>query len=237
MVSPDKSRRPSSHVAEHVDRAADVVAARIGDRLAVVERFDLGELVSVLFKKVAEVPYEPRTLGGRDARPRAGFERLARRLHRKVDVGFVAGRDVGDDFLRRRILDLEGLAALGLDPFAVDQHVMLLGQKRLRIFAKFRFGDGDVHDVLPMELVGLELVGIAISQRIYRCAACVQRAPPSSHGGESEVRRSRAKSWRCRLHRPQRIRVWCGLGRCRVGAKKQNFGRPRGRAHRRWRLL
>ena len=26
-----------------------------------------------------------------------------------------------------------------------------------------------------MELVGLELIGIAISRRIYRCAACVQR--------------------------------------------------------------
>jgi hypothetical protein len=38
---------------------------------------------------------------------------------------------------------------MGLDPFAVDQHVMLLGQKRLRIFAKLRFGDGDVHDILP----------------------------------------------------------------------------------------
>src|SRR5580693_1825564 len=67
----------------------------------------------------------------------------------RIDVRFISGRDVGDDFLRRRIFDLEGLAALRLDPFAVDQHVMLLGQKRLRIFAKLRFGDGDVHDILP----------------------------------------------------------------------------------------
>jgi phosphatidylserine/phosphatidylglycerophosphate/cardiolipin synthase-like enzyme len=103
----------------------------------------------MLFEEVAEVPYEPRAFGWRDARPRAGFERLARRLHSKINVGFVAGRDVGDDLLRRRVFDLEGLAALGLDPFAVDQHVMLLGQKRLRVFAKLRFGNGDVHDVLP----------------------------------------------------------------------------------------
>jgi hypothetical protein len=39
--------------------------------------------------------------------------------------------------------------ALSLHPFAVDQHVMLLGQKRFRVLAKLRFGDGDVHDVLP----------------------------------------------------------------------------------------
>jgi hypothetical protein len=116
-----KARRPSSHVAEHIDRAADVVAARIGDGLAIVERLDLGELVSVLFEEVAEVPHKPRALGGRDARPRAGFKRLPRRLHRKVDVGFVARGDVRDDFLRRRILDLKGLAALGLDPFAADR--------------------------------------------------------------------------------------------------------------------
>jgi hypothetical protein len=70
-------------------------------------------------------------------------------LHCKVDVGFVASRDVGDDFLRRRILDLEGLAALGLDPFAVNEHVLFLGQKRLRIFAKFGFGNGDVDCILP----------------------------------------------------------------------------------------
>ena len=152
-----KARRPSGHIAEHGDRAADIVAARIGDRLAIVERLDLGELVGVLFKEVAQAPDELGAVGGRDARPGAGFKRLARRLHRKVDVGFVSGRDVRDDFLRRRILDLEGLAALGLDPFPVDQHVMLLGQKRLRVFAKRGFGDGDVHGHPP----GLELMDLS----------------------------------------------------------------------------
>src|ERR1700729_463324 len=34
---------------------------------------------------------------------------------------------------------------------AVGQHVMLLGQKRLRIFAELGFGNGDVHDVLPRQ--------------------------------------------------------------------------------------
>ena len=59
------------------------------------------------------------------------FERLSRRRHRGVDVGLVARGDVGDDLLRGGVLDLEGLAALGFDPFAVDQYVMFLGQKRL----------------------------------------------------------------------------------------------------------
>jgi hypothetical protein len=58
---------------------------------------------------------------------------------------------------------------------SVDQHVMLLGQKRLRVFAKLRFGDGDIHDILPDGAGGFRADGIAISRRIYRCAACVQR--------------------------------------------------------------
>src|ERR1700735_2839610 len=41
------------------------------------------------------------------------------------------------------------LPLLAATHFAVDQHVMLLGQKRLRVFAKLRFGDGDIHDILP----------------------------------------------------------------------------------------
>jgi hypothetical protein len=40
---------------------------------------------------------------------------------------------VRDDFLRRRILDLEGLAALGLDPFAVDRKKFLVYLILLRI--------------------------------------------------------------------------------------------------------
>jgi hypothetical protein len=144
-----EARRPSGHIAEHVDRAADVVPARIGDRLAVVERLDLGEFVGVLFEEVAELPHELRAVAGRNARPLAGFERLSRRRDRGVDVRLVARRHVGDDLLCRRVLDLEGLAALGLDPFAVNQHVMLLGEKRLRVLAELRFGNGDVHEVLP----------------------------------------------------------------------------------------
>src|ERR1700722_13719328 len=97
---------------------AGVVAGRVGDWFAVV---DLRELVGVLFEEVAEVPYEPRPVGWRDARPRAGFKRLPRRLNRKVDVCFVSRRNAGDDLLRRRVLDFESLAALGLDPFAVDR--------------------------------------------------------------------------------------------------------------------
>ena len=92
-----QARRPSRHVAEHVDRALHVVAARIGDRLAVVERFEFGEFVGMLFEQVAQPPDQARSLGRRDARPRTGLESPARGGDGQVDIGFVAGRDVGDD--------------------------------------------------------------------------------------------------------------------------------------------
>ena len=41
-----QSRRPSRHVAEHVDRALHVALAGVGHRLAVVERLEFGELVA-----------------------------------------------------------------------------------------------------------------------------------------------------------------------------------------------
>jgi hypothetical protein len=56
---------------------------------------------------------------------------------------------MSDDLLRCGVFDFERLAALGLDPFAADQHAVLFGQERLRGFAELRFGDSDVHEVLP----------------------------------------------------------------------------------------
>src|SRR5262249_2786866 len=45
-------------------------------------------------------------------------------------------RYVADDFLRRRILHWKGFAAACFDPLSVDQHAMLLAEKRRCGFAK-----------------------------------------------------------------------------------------------------
>ena len=50
---PIQSRRPARHVAEHFDRAADIIAASVGDWLAVVERFQFGKFVGMAFEQVA----------------------------------------------------------------------------------------------------------------------------------------------------------------------------------------
>ncbi len=85
---------------------------------------------------VAERPDQTLPRGGRNARPRSGLEGATRRGDRQIDVRLVAGRNMGDHFFVSRVLDGEGLAAAGVDPFAVDQHLMFFRQKRRRGGAK-----------------------------------------------------------------------------------------------------
>ena len=125
-------RCPSRHVAEHLDRAADIVAPSVGHRLAIVERFQFGQLVGMTFEQVGQRPDEALSCGGRDPGPGSGLEGAARGGDRKIDIRLIPGRDVGDDFFGRGILDRKGLAAARVNPFAIDQHLMFLGQERGR---------------------------------------------------------------------------------------------------------
>jgi hypothetical protein len=103
-----------------------VALAGIGHRLAVVEGLEFREFVDMLLQKVAQAPDQPRSIGGRNARPRAGFESPARRRDGKVDIGLIAGRHMGDGLFGRRILDGKGLAAFRGDPFSVDEELEFL---------------------------------------------------------------------------------------------------------------
>ena len=100
-------------------------------------------------EKVAERPDQTLPLAGLDARPRPGLEGAARGGDGEIDVGLVAGRDMGDDFLGGGILDRERLAAAGVDPFAVDQHLMLFRQERRRGGTERWFAYGNGHFYLP----------------------------------------------------------------------------------------
>jgi hypothetical protein len=117
-----------------------IVAARVRHRLAVVERLELGELVGVLLEQVAEPPDEARAIARQDARPRTALEGPAGGGDRRVDIGFVPGWYMADDLFGCGILDRKGLAALRVDPFAVDQELVGLGEKGSRGGAKRRCG-------------------------------------------------------------------------------------------------
>src|SRR5580704_15247822 len=106
------------------------------ERLAVVERFKLRELLAMLVNQVRELPHHLPALRGRDLRPRAGFEGSASGFDRAVNVFLVAFRDVGEHFTCRGIVGGKGLPGSGVDPLAVDEHLASLGDKACYVFIR-----------------------------------------------------------------------------------------------------
>ena len=76
MVLPSSLGGPSGHVAEKFGGEGDVGGARDGQRFAVIERLEVGELFDVRVDQVAELPDELAALGGRHLAPLA-FECFA----------------------------------------------------------------------------------------------------------------------------------------------------------------
>ena len=89
-------RRPAGEVAQVADRARDVDVLGEPDRLAVVERLDLGELLRVLLERVGERVHQPLAAGRGHRPPRARGERLACGGDGAVDVLGAAVGDLGD---------------------------------------------------------------------------------------------------------------------------------------------
>ena len=115
-------RRPPGVVAELVDHERDVGDARDRDRLAVVERLELRELLAVRLDEVGELPEHPAALRRRRARPGSALERLPRGADGAIDVLLVAGGNLRERLFRRGIVGRECLAGRRFHPLAVDQH-------------------------------------------------------------------------------------------------------------------
>ena len=79
-------RRPAGAVAEEVHRRRHVDALRDDERLAVVERLDLGELLRVGLDQVGELEQPALAIDRPRRAPFARLERGARRLHGEVHV-------------------------------------------------------------------------------------------------------------------------------------------------------
>ncbi len=116
---------PAGVVAIAIDDEREVGSHRIAQWLAVVERLQLGEFVLVLFDQVGELVHKAAALARIHLLPRALVERLARGFGGLVNVGLVTLGDVGDHLAGGRVEGLEGLAALGVKPLAVDEHLRL----------------------------------------------------------------------------------------------------------------
>ncbi len=69
---------PARVVAQAIDHQRQVAVAALVDRLAVVQSFQLGQLVDVLFDQLRELVHQPAAVARVHLLPRAAVERLAR---------------------------------------------------------------------------------------------------------------------------------------------------------------
>ena len=117
---------------------ADVVGCdrnlvpRRRERLADVQRLELGDLIPMLVQRVRQLEQHLGALGGRGLQPLD--EGLLRRLDRMVDVFGRCARHLGDHLAGRWVENLHGLAARSVDPLAADEVLVL--------------GNGGAHDYL-----------------------------------------------------------------------------------------
>src|SRR3954454_3611917 len=123
---PGRAPLTAAQAAVQTNRATSVCGLGHGLRLAVVDGFKRGEFVRVLQDQVADLVQEASARRRRHARPGGALEGATGGLHGEIDIGLITLGDTGDNLAGRRVRNLEGLARLGGDPFAVDKKVALV---------------------------------------------------------------------------------------------------------------
>ena len=122
--------RPAGEVAQVLDRERHVHAPGELDRLAVVERLQLGELVGVVLEGLGEGQHRARALGRGDAVPAPVLERLAGGAHGAVHVRGAGVGHLGDRPAGGRVERLEGAPVGGLEALAADDQAVRPGRER-----------------------------------------------------------------------------------------------------------
>ena len=183
----------------HELAAVGDLAARLGERLAHLDRHEQGEVLLALLQQVERAPEDLGALARRRRRPRG--ERLDGGVERRLAVGGRGIRDLLDDRAGRRVVDLERLAALGGPPLAADEErVRHAGQQ----FGLAVVGHGDslvvcgCRERMPRHpLIGGSMPILPARGNAGRCTRCTYagralcamdgqrrpRAPASGDGG------------------------------------------------------
>ena len=107
----------------HGQRQVDV--ARVGQRLAVVERFQSRQLVDLVFDQVAELVDQPAALAGIHPRPRTAVEGLAGGSHGRLHVSRVALGHARNRLFGGRVDRFEGASASRRHPLAANKALRL----------------------------------------------------------------------------------------------------------------
>ncbi len=141
-------RRPAGEIAEGVDRALHVDVARIGNRLAHVDRFDLSQFRCVRFDQIGEAVKQPFALKGFEPAPRSAVELFAGRFDRAIQIGGRAQGNVRDDARGGRFEHRQGVALALRNPGTANKHPLRLGEKTLRLFP-----DSELLQVILYDLI------------------------------------------------------------------------------------
>jgi hypothetical protein len=120
---------PTGHVTEQLGGQRHVRGPGHGERLAVVECLELGELLQVLVDEIADPPHDPAPFRWRHTAPRTVFEGPSGGTNGQVDVDRVALSDGGECFTRSRVDRLKGLAGLGVDQVPIDKQLPASGNE------------------------------------------------------------------------------------------------------------
>ena len=136
------ARLQLGHGQRHVGHAGD------GERLAVVDGFQLGELLQLPLDEVGELPQQAAPLRPGHPRPRAAVEGPARGRDGTVHVLLVGFRHLGQHRSRGRIVDRERLARCRRHPLAVDEQLAVVRQELDRGLAEAAVERNRIHGFL-----------------------------------------------------------------------------------------
>jgi hypothetical protein len=92
---------------------------RLGERLAMLARYQVGDLVEVAHQQFAEAEHEPRPLDNRCFRP--GGQGFRGRFHRGIHFACRGERRFGDSLAGRWIENIAGTGGCTLRPVAGNQ--------------------------------------------------------------------------------------------------------------------
>src|SRR5262249_39607931 len=116
--------RPAGIITERLNRPRNIHIAGLEERLAIIERLQLGELVLMFLDEVGDTQKDFRSLSWLLVRPWPFIKGFARSFYRTIDIYGIPLGDHCQGLSRRRVHGDKRFARGGIDPFAADEHLL-----------------------------------------------------------------------------------------------------------------